>query len=98
VLGEVVRLEGLEVDEEEMGVRIEEISALWGIRADEVRASLNSDQGRQSVRSRLLGNKAVQRLVAIAKGEAPEPVSAEEQEGNEPEGQEAGSKGAEEEK
>lgn len=98
VLGEVVRLEGLEVDEEEIDAHIEEISARWGIRADEVRVSLNSGQGRQSVRSRLLGNKAVQRLVAIAKGEAPEPVSAEEQEGNEPEGQEAGSKEAGEEK
>jgi hypothetical protein len=43
-----------------------------------VRASLSSDEGQQTVRNRLLGNKAVQRLVAIAKGEAPERVPAEE--------------------
>jgi trigger factor len=81
VLGEVVKLEGLDVDEEEIGTRIDEISAPWGIRADEMRSSLSSDAGRQVVRSHLLGNKAVQRLVAIAKGEAPEQNVAEEQEG-----------------
>jgi trigger factor len=80
VLGEVVRLEGLEVDKEEIGAHIEGVSTPWGIRADEVRASLESATGQQAVRSRLLANKAVQRLVAIAKGEAPEPVPAEEQE------------------
>ncbi|MFQ6101239.1 MAG: trigger factor [Anaerolineae bacterium] len=81
MLGEVVRLEELEVDEEEVGAHIEKISAPWGIRADEVRSSLSSDKGQEAVRSRLLANKALQRLVAIAKGEAPEPVSIEEQEG-----------------
>ncbi len=92
VLGEIVRLEGLEVDGEEIGAHIDEISAPWGIRADEVRASLNSDEGRQTIRSRLLANKAVQQLVAIAKGEVPEPVSVEEQGGKEAEEQEAGSR------
>jgi len=79
VLGEVVRLEGLKVGEEEISAQIEEASAPWGVRASEVRASLSSGEGQQAMRSRLLGNKAIQRLVAIAKGEAPEPVSAEEQ-------------------
>jgi trigger factor len=97
VLGEVVRLEGLEVGEEELGAHIEEVSVAWGARADEVRASLNSDAARQAVRSRLLVNKAVQRLVAIAKGEAPEPVSVEEHEVEGAEEQEAGSEGAQEE-
>ncbi len=72
VLGEVVRLEGLEVDEQEISAHIEEISAAWGDRADEVRASFDSDEAQQAMRSRLLGDKAVQRLVAIAKGEAEE--------------------------
>jgi len=90
VLGEVVGLEGLEVDEEEINARIEDVSAPWGTRADEVRSSLSSDEGRQAVRSRLLADKAVRRLVAIAQEEAPEAVSAEEQ-GTE-ESKEAGSK------
>lgn len=77
VLGKVVALEGLEVNEEEVGTRIEEASTPWGVRADDVRASLSSDSGRQAVRTRLLANKAVQRLAAIAKGEAPELVPVE---------------------
>jgi len=99
VLGEVVRLEGLEVDEEEINARIEDASAPWGARADEVRSSLSSDEGRQAVRSRLLADKAVRRLVVIAQQEAPEAVSAEEQgnEGSKETGSvEAGSKEAEE--
>ena len=72
VLGEVVHLEGLEVDEQEISAHIEKVSAAWGGRADEARASLDSDEARQAMRSRLLGDKAVQRLVAIAKGEAEE--------------------------
>jgi trigger factor len=98
VLGEVVRLEGLEVDEEEINARIEDASAPWGARAGEVRSSLSSDEGRQAVRSRLLADKAVRRLVVIAQQEAPEAVSAEEQgnEGSKETGSvEAGSKEAE---
>ena len=72
VMGEVVRLEGLEVDEEEIGAHIEQVSASWGARADEVRTSLDSGEGRRTVRSRLLTDGAVQRLVTIAKGEAEE--------------------------
>jgi trigger factor len=92
VLGEITMREGLEVNEEEIGTHIEEVSAPWGARADEVRASLSSDAGRQTVRSRLLADKAVQRLVAIARGEAPEPAAAGEQEDREADGQGTGSK------
>jgi trigger factor len=76
-LGEVARLEKLEVDEEEVGTTIDAVSAPWGVRAEAVRTSLSSDAGRRALGSRLLANKAVQRLVAIAKGEAPEIGAAE---------------------
>jgi len=89
VLGEVVRQEGLDVDGEEIGAHIEKMSAPWGARAEEVRSSLSSDRGQRAVRSRLLADKAVQRLLAIARGEAPEPTSADEVEGQA--GEEAGS-------
>jgi len=69
VLGEVVKSENLEVESEEISARIDEVSAPWGVRADEVRASLNSEKGREAMRSRLLADKAVQFLVAVAKGE-----------------------------
>jgi len=77
ILGEIVRQEELDVDQEEVGAQIEGISASWGIRADDVRSSLSSDAGRKAVGNRLLAAKAVRRLVAIAKGEAPEPGSTE---------------------
>jgi hypothetical protein len=50
-----------------------------------VRASLDSQENRAAIRSRLLANKAVERLVAIAKGEAPELPPAEEERGEEAE-------------
>lgn len=80
MLGEVVSLEKLAVDEEEISAQIEEIVAPLGPQADQIRASLNSRENRAGIHSRLLANKAVERLVAIAKGEAPELSSAEEQE------------------
>ena len=88
VLGEVVRREGLEVDEGEISARIEEVSASWGVRADEIRMSLSSDSGQEAMRSRLLADQAVGRLVAIAKGEAPELPSPEEHESEVEAGQE----------
>ena len=69
LLGQVAQLEELDVDKEEIRVQIDAMSAPWGVRAEEVRSSLNSAAGQQAVRSRLLANKAVQRLIAIAKGE-----------------------------
>jgi FKBP-type peptidyl-prolyl cis-trans isomerase (trigger factor) len=97
VLGEVVAQEGLDLDQEEIGTHIEAVSAQWGVRADDVRSSLESDTGQQVVRSQLLTDKAIQRLVAIAKGEAPELASTTEQEGNEAEEPKAGSEETQEE-
>ena len=97
VLGEVVAQEGLDVGQEEIGTHIEAVSAPWGVRADEVRSSLKSDAGQKVVRSQLLTDKAIQRLVAIARGEAPELASTTEQEGEEAEEPEAGSEETQEE-
>jgi trigger factor len=72
VLAEVVKQERLDADDGEVSARIEETSATWGVRADEVRSVLTSEPGQQAVRGQLLTNKAVQRLVAIARGEAPQ--------------------------
>ena len=75
VMGKVIALEEIEVDEKEIKAHIEQVSTQWGVRADEMRASLNADEGRDAVIRYLLAQKAMQRLVAIAKGEAPELVS-----------------------
>lgn len=85
MLGKVVALEGLAVDEEEINTQIEEIIAPLGPQADQIRKSLNSRENRAAIHSRILAGKATERLVAIAKGEAPELPSAEEQENEEAE-------------
>jgi trigger factor len=69
LLGEIAQLEELDVDKEEIHAQIDAMSAPWGVRAEEVRSSLYTESGQRAVRSQLLANKAVQRLVAIAKGE-----------------------------
>ncbi|NLE45505.1 MAG: trigger factor [Chloroflexi bacterium] len=75
VLGEIVQREGLDVKPEELNAQIDEMSAPWGVRADKVRESLNTSQARFAMLNRLLANKAVERLVTIAKGEYVEPAA-----------------------
>lgn len=71
VLGRLVEAEQLEVAPEEVKAEIDRQSALFGDQAGRVLQILNSDKGRQSLVIEMLTNKAVQRLAAIARGEAP---------------------------
>ncbi len=77
VLGEIVEQEDLEVSDVELDIQIAESSERYGERADEVREALSAPEEQRDVRNRMLANKAVQRLVAIAKGEAPEVAATE---------------------
>jgi trigger factor len=79
VLGEVLQLEDLSVSDEDLDRRIAESSEQYRERADEVRAALSAPEGRRDLRNRMLANKAVQRLVAIAKGEAAEAAAIEDE-------------------
>jgi trigger factor len=72
VLGEIVEQEELEVSDEALDVQIAESSERYGERADEIRDALSTPEGRRGIRQRMLANAAVERLVAIAKGEAAE--------------------------
>ena len=72
VLGEVIKAEQLTLENEEVDEEIERRSLLMGEQADEFREVLSSPIGRFSVGNNLLTRKALERLVAIAKGEAPE--------------------------
>lgn len=85
VLGEIVDQEGLEVSDAELDFQIAESSEQYGERAEEVRAALEAPEAQRGVRSRMLANKAIQRLVTIAKGEFSEGDEALEGEGDEPE-------------
>jgi trigger factor len=71
VLGKVIETEGITVPEEEVSDRIESIASIFGKDANRYRKMMSSDTARRSVRYDLLSDRAVQRLVAIAKGENP---------------------------
>jgi trigger factor len=84
VLGELARRENLDVEDEEIHGRIALMSASWGERAAEAHQMLSTPEAVRSVSSDLLADKAVQRLVAIAKGQAPPLEDAAAKEGEEP--------------
>ena len=71
VLSKVIELEGLTVGDEELNSRIEVTSAFFGKDADRYRKLMHDERARRSVRYDMLSEQAVQRVVAIAKGENP---------------------------
>lgn len=74
VLGKVVDLEGLTVDDQDIDQAIDRLSTPWGEQADQMRKALAGDRGRRMVSLDILSDKAVARLVAIAKGEEVPPL------------------------
>ncbi len=74
VLGEFALAEGLRVSDEEVDGRIQALSEGLGERADALRAQLEKPENREDLRARILYEKVMDRLLAIARGEAvPEP-------------------------
>jgi trigger factor len=71
VLSELAVAEDLRVTNDEVTVFINMTSANYGDKADEVRESLATDEGRKSVAVSLLSDKVTRRLTAICKGENP---------------------------
>lgn len=72
VLSRVVRAEGLKVQPEEVEARVDQFAGLWGERKEEIRKSLlASTSSRQRFAMEALTEKGVERLVEIAKGQAP---------------------------
>jgi trigger factor len=72
VLSKVIEVEGVEVSHDDIDERIALMVSPFGPDADKYLQVLNTEQGHRSVRLDLLSERAMQRLVAIAKGEAPE--------------------------
>jgi trigger factor len=70
ILGKIVDREGLRVDGATIADRIESMSAPWGEQAAQVRESLDTDRGRQMIALDVLSDAAMERLMAIARGEA----------------------------
>ncbi len=85
VLGKVVELEELEVSEKEVTEEIERIVAPFKEHSEELRKSFDNPLGRRRLTLDLLTNKAIKRMVAIARGEAdrsPEPTETAEEKRN----------------
>jgi trigger factor len=73
VLGRVVEAEGLEVGDEEIDAALDRLSASLSDQGAQVRRALDQPAGRRRIALDLLTDKAVARLVQIARGEAPPP-------------------------
>jgi len=71
VVRELIHEEGLVVDGEEIDERITLLSQGWGEQADDVRQMLSEPERLRSLAGNILTNKAIERLVDIAKGQAP---------------------------
>jgi trigger factor len=74
VLGKVVDLEKIEVSEEEVNSEIDRIIAPFKEHSKELRKSFDNPLGRRRLTLDLLTNKAIGRIVAIARGEADQPA------------------------
>ncbi|NIS80042.1 MAG: trigger factor [Anaerolineales bacterium] len=69
VLGKLVELEELEVEEAEINDKIDQMVQPFKEQAGELRKVFDNPQGRHRVRLDLLTEKAINRIVAISKGE-----------------------------
>jgi trigger factor len=74
VLAEVVKQEGLKVEDGEVEAEVGRLSEMMGERAGEMREMLQSPGGRLSVMDDLLARKAQEWVIQIGKGEAPPPA------------------------
>jgi len=72
VLGKIVEEEKIEVDDSEIDAEIENMLKSITENKDKLQESLNTPQGRESIKQMLLTRKTVQRLIEIAKGSASE--------------------------
>ncbi len=70
VLGKVVETETIEVADDEIKAEIDRLVAPFGDNAGKLRKSFEQPLGRRRVQLDLLTEKAIERLVSVAKGEA----------------------------
>ncbi|MCS7283166.1 MAG: trigger factor [Anaerolineae bacterium] len=69
VLEALAKAEGLDVSEEEIEQTIQSLGESWGDQAEAVRRMYQDSKQRERLGDRILYNKVVSRLVAIARGE-----------------------------
>lgn len=71
VLGEISKAESLQIEDDGIDAEIERMIEMMGPQAEEMRDTLESPGGRFMIADDLMTNKAQERAVQIAKGEAP---------------------------
>lgn len=71
VLGEIAKAENLQVEDEDIEAEIERILERMGPQAEEMRETLEGPGGRFMIADDVMTNKAQERTIQIAKGEAP---------------------------
>lgn len=71
VLTKLIEVEGLAVDDSDLDSSAEALSAAFGENREKVHQALRSEKVRQGLALNILRDRAVDRLVAIAKGEYP---------------------------
>jgi trigger factor len=76
VLGKVVELEGIHLHPEDITNEIDRLSETWGDRSDEIRRALSNVSAMQAVSMDLLTDRAIDRLLAVARGEEVPPPGA----------------------
>lgn len=72
ILGEIIGEERLKVSDEDIDDQIDTMVLSFGTDAGLAKQVFSSEQSKRTIASQLLAEKAVNRLVLIAKGEAPE--------------------------
>jgi trigger factor len=71
ILAEIAKAENLQIEDDEIEVEIERMIEMMGPQAEEMRDTLESPGGRFMIMDDLMTNKAQERAMQIAKGEAP---------------------------
>jgi len=66
ILREVIEREGIQVSPEEIAAEINSMAELYGSSANEAHRQLSTEASRRSIRTRLLTQKAIDRLIEIA--------------------------------
>ncbi len=95
VVREIVRREGLSVEAQEVEAEIDRMVEAAGDQAEQIREALDTPQGHMMVTDDLLLARVRERLIQIARGEAPPLPEAESREEPAPEGQAEGGAEAE---
>jgi trigger factor len=71
VLGEIVRQEKLDISSADIDAEIDRMSQMFGEQSEQFKKFLSTAESRSNIANRIVTDRAIARLAAIAKGENP---------------------------